>query len=170
MVLTLQEKIEILTLTRNFSYNQTAEVFNQSHPHRPQPINKQTVARVVKYIRTRGSLERKKRTIPVEHQLDLTNQVHEIFDEDPHLSTRNAGRRLGVSHVTVWRVLKQFKFHPYKMSKHQKLHPDDPPKRKEFCQFLLDHTQANPGFHQSILWTDEKLFFTNGCFNRQNYR
>lgn len=170
MALTIVEKVEILTLTRSFSYRRTAEVFNESHPNRLQPINKQTVARIVRHLRLRGSLHRKKRTIPEENMLDLKNRVFAAFNRNPHASCRRVGIQLGVPHVTVWRLLKKMKFRPYKMSKHQKLHPDDPPKRASFCRWLLRRIRNDPEFSSQILWTDEKSFATNGCFNRQNFR
>lgn len=170
MALTIEEKVEIITLTRRFSYKKTAEVFNQSHPNRHDPINKQTVARVVRYLRLRGSLHRKKRTIPEEKSLELNARVSEAFNRNPHASTRRIGIQLGVGHVTVWRSLKKMKFRPYKMSKHQKLYADDPPKRTSFCRSLLNRTENNEDFINQILWTDEKPFSMNGCFNRQNFR
>lgn len=169
MVLTIEEKIEIIALTRNFSYQRTAQVFNESHSDR-QPINKQTVARVVKYLRLRGTLHRKKRTIPEQNSQDIKDRVFEAFNNNPHASTRRIGIQLGISHCTVWRLLKKMKFRPYKMSKHQKLHADDPPKRATFCEHLLAFIESDPGFIKQILWTDEKQFCTNGCFNRQNFR
>lgn len=168
MVLTIEEKIEIIGLTRNFSYRRTAQVFNDSHPNRP--ITKQTVARVVNYLRLRGSLHRKKRTIPEQNSEDIKERVFEAFNNNPHASTRRIGIQLGISHVTVWRLLKKMKFRPYKMSKHQKLHEDDPPKRATFCRNLLARIERDPAFSKKILWTDEKRFCTNGCFNRQNFR
>lgn len=169
MVLTIEEKIEIIGLTRNFSYERTAQLFNQSHLNR-QPINKQTVARVVRYLRLRGSLHRKKRTIPEQHFQRIKDRVFVAFNNNPHASTRRIGIQLGISHVTVWRLLKKMKFRAYKMSKHQKLHADDPPKRTTFCRNLLAHIESDPAFSKHILWTDEKQFCTNGCFNRQNFR
>lgn len=170
MVLTIAKKVEIITLTRSFSYRRTAEVFNESHLNRLQPINKQTVARIVRHFRLRGSLHRKKRTIPEQNGLDLQDRVLEAFNRNQHASTRRVGIQLGVPHVTVWRLLKKMKFRPYKMSKHQKLYPDDPPKRAAFCRWLLNRIRRDRAFSNRILWTDEKSFATNGCFNRQNFR
>lgn len=62
------------------------------------------------------------------------------------------------------------KYHPYKMRKAQKLHPGDPEKRKTFCELLTALMQQNQRFYRDVLWTDEKPFQVNGCFNRQIYR
>lgn len=172
MPLTIAEKVEIINLARRFSYQQAANEFNRLHQNRP-PIYKQTVERIFKCVRMRGSLQRKKRSVTIQHaeeQENLKENVIQLFTGHPHLSTRRAAFRLGVSHVSVWKILKKLKFKPYKMAKHQKLHPDDPPKRKEFCEELLRLFEANPNFGNTILWTDEKMFEMNGCFNRQNFR
>lgn len=86
MVLTIQEKVEIITLTRSFSYQKTAEVFNRSHINRPNPINKQTVARIVKHLRLRGSLHRKRRTVSDQNSLALQGRVEDEFNRNPHAS------------------------------------------------------------------------------------
>lgn len=173
MALTIDEKIEIVHLSRGLSYQKTAEKFNRLHPGRP-PIYKQTIGRIFRNLRMHGNLQPKRtRTLSNQRAIEkasLIEEVVELFENDPHMSTRRAGFRLGTSHISVWKILRELKFKPYKMSKHQKLHPDDPPKRKAFCEQLLQIIEANPGFRNTILWTDEKPFAMNGCFNRQNFR
>lgn len=173
MALTIEEKLEILQLSRKFSYQKTAEEFNRLHPNRPQPIFKQTVGRIFRMLNTNGGFHRKKRSVSVQHTIeheDLKDQVVQLFRENPHMSTRNAGIRMGVPHTSIWNILKELKFRPYKMAVHQKLKPSDAPNRKEFCEELLRMICENPRFPETILWTDEKMFAMNGCFNRQNFR
>lgn len=173
MPLTIEEKIEIIHLSRKRSFQQTAEEFNRLHPNRLQRITKQTVGRIFSYLRSNGNLYRKKRSSSIQRtveQAELKDKVVQLFNNDPNLSTRKAAVRLGVGHVHVWNILKDLKFKPYKMSKHQKLQTEDPPKRKEFCELLLETIEMNPEFLKTILWTDEKIFELNGCFNRQNFR
>lgn len=172
MPLTISEKVEIIHLARRLSYQEAANQFNRLHPNR-RPIFRQTVGQIFKCLRTHGSLERKKRSPSIQHaarQENLKEDVIQMFTDHPHMSTRRAAFRLGVSHASVWKILKELKFKPYKMAKHQKLQPDDPPKRKQFCQALLRLNRLNPNFRNTILWTDEKTFEMNGCFNRQNFR
>lgn len=172
MPLTNADKVEIIHLARRFSYQGVADQFNRLHPNRA-PIFRQTVGRIFQNLRVNGSLERKKRSVNIQHaerQRNLKEDVVQLFTDNPHMSTRRAAFRLGVKHVLVWKILKELKFKPYKMAKHQKLQPDDPPKRKQFCQALLRLNRLNPNFRNTILWTDEKTFAMNGCFNRQNFR
>lgn len=173
MPLTTNEKIQIVNLSRQMSYQQTADFFNRTHPNRQPLITKQTVWNIFRELARKGGFQRKKRCESIEsinEHDDLKAQVFQLFTDNPHMSTRRAGIRLGVAHMTVWNILKEFKFKPYKMAKHQKLQPDDPPKRKEFCIQLKRMFDADQEFAATILWTDEKMFEMNGCFNRQNFR
>lgn len=173
VLLTLVEKIEIVNLARNRTYQEAAEIFNHHHPNRARPLHKVTVARLFKKFRESGDLNRKKRTKSI-YTINATNafknEVAQRFNNNPHSTTRNVARQMGTSQWKVWSTLKEMDFFPYKKAKHQKLKPDDPPRRKFFCDEMLHIIQRNPDFQQKILWTDEKPFHMNGCFNRQNRR
>lgn len=173
MPLTVEEKAEIVSLARNRSYRQTAEAFNQMHPNRQRPLNFRTVYTIFRQLKDRGTLQRKKRTSSmrtIAEKQRFKRAVWQCFTDNQHMTTRRAAAIFGRSHWTIWSALKEMKFHPYKMSKHQKLEPGDPPKRKAFCEQLLANFDADPEFQRRILWTDEKPFPVNGCFNRQNLR
>lgn len=172
-MLTVQEKIEIMEISRNRSGRETALEFNLRHPNRPIPLNFRTVYKIQKHFQTHGTVQRKKRTSSVLNQniaFDLKREIVEHFDEHPHDSTRQVGRIFGISHMTVWKALKESKLWPYKMSVHQKLLAGDQEKRKEFCENLLNIFQRDPNFYKQILWTDEKPFRISDTFNRQNKR
>lgn len=173
MGFTVEEKTEMVDLVRSHNYRRAAEIFNNRHPDRGTPITRRTVSFVYNSLLTRGTLERKKRASSDEtilRKLQLQEEVIERFVENPHLSTRIAGAQIGTSHMSVWRVLKDLKFRPFKMAVHQKLHAGDQEKRVAFCKQLLDIFRTNPNFRETILWTDEKPFRVNDCFNRQNLR
>lgn len=148
MVLSIPEKLEIIELARRNSYRQTAIIFNQLHPDRYAPLHFTTIAKLFQNLRSRGSLERKKRTVSPRMAVEINNFREEVLvriNENPHLSTRRVAAQLGKSHTSVWKVLKYEKFKSYKMSKHQKLHADDPPKRKKFgriCWKFFDKIQV----------------------------
>lgn len=173
MLLTLEEKFQIVSLARRFSYRRTAEIFNELHPDRFPRLNFRTVYLIFKKLRISGTLARKKWTLSAQKFLlkdQLDQEIWEFFIANPNMSTRRAAVQLGKSHVTIWSALKRMKFWPYKKSKHQKLKPGDPALRMKFCQDLLLIFHLDPGFQKRILWTDEKLFPLNGWFNRQNFR
>lgn len=173
MLLTLDEKNEIVSLARRYSYRRTAEIFNQLHPDRLPPLNFRTVHQLFKKLRDLGTLQRRKKTPSAQSIIakqEFERQVFEFFTANPHMSTRRAAVQLGKSHSTIWFILRKIKFWAYKKSKHQKLHEGDPALRLKFCQDLLRLFHRDPTIQQRILWTDEKLFPVNGWFNRQNFR
>lgn len=173
-MLTVQEKIEILEISRNRTNAETARVFNIRHPNRPKPLHVRTISKIKNHFHVYGTVHRKKRTTSLESQNNYNRikaEVADFFEEHPHESTRRAGDRLGIPHTTVWKILKKdLKFWPYKMRVHQKLHEGDEIKRKEFCQHLLNRFNQDPDFYKCILWSDEKPFRVSDTFNRQNMR
>lgn len=108
---------------------------------------------VPRHAQARGSVG-----LPVALQEDIL----EYFQREPRASTREAGRRFGVHHTTVWRLLKRELQHPFHYRKAQDIHPGDNAVRITFCRWLLEHQDAN------ILWTDECLFTRVGVYNVHN--
>lgn len=72
--------------------------------------------------------------------------------------------------MTVHNLLTAEKWHPYKIQLVQELNEDDPDRRMEFCQTLMDRSNQNPLFVENILFSDESTFKLNGEVNRQNCR
>lgn len=101
--------------------------------------------------------------------LNAEEQVLQLVAEDPSRSTRSIGRQLRVSNRVVWRTLNEDLQHPYHFQRVQALNPDDPERRIEFCQWILQQNEANPNFVDEILFTDECTFTRNGIFNFHNY-
>lgn len=173
-MLTVAEKIEILEISATRSVRDTAKLFNNRYPLRLFPLSYRTVGKIREDFSERGDLHRKKRTTSAETEIVAANlraEVCDHFRENPHESIRRSAAALGSSPSTVWKILrKDAKFHPYKMAVHQRLHDGDAARRKAFCIQMLDRINADPDFHKTILWTDEKLFRVHDSFNRQNMR
>lgn len=72
-----------------------------------------------------------------------------------------------MSQTSVWREFKQSGLKCYKIHISQKLHPGDPERRSEFCNWLLNRDDS-PNFVKNIIWTDESTFSNCGMFNRNN--
>ena len=89
---------------------------------------------------------------------------------DPHSSIRKTAQQVGISPSSVAKILKLHKFHPYKIQVLQKLNEDDPDRRMEFCQRMMDRANENEYFIRSICFSDEATFFINGEVNRHNMR
>ena len=84
---------------------------------------------------------------------------------NPHDSTRRISRDSGISNGTVWKILKDNKFHPYHIHLHQDLGGNDFQNRVNFCNWYVNTTHE---FQDRILWTDEATFKSNGQLNIHN--
>lgn len=100
--------------------------------------------------------------------VDNEEQILDVVDEEPTLSTRQIARTMDLSHMSVHRVIKDEKLKPFHFTLVQKLEPEDYPRRVEFCQWLLRQNEADENFLSKIVWTDESLFTREGVFNRHN--
>ncbi|KAE8740147.1 hypothetical protein FOCC_FOCC014345, partial [Frankliniella occidentalis] len=111
--------------------------------------------------------ERYRRIPPVENAVLLRVTLN------AHTSTRTAAADVGVSHMTVNRILRGHGLHPFKIGHHQALKPGDPPRRYAMCEWFLDRIEnvENPGddpFLASVLFSDECTFRSDGGVNRHN--
>ncbi|CAH1989100.1 unnamed protein product [Acanthoscelides obtectus] len=73
------------------------------------------------------------------------------------------------SYGTVQRILKKYKFIPYKYRPVQTLLAGDPERRLVFCHWYLSFCRQNVNNFRYLLWTDESNFSNSGMFNRKNH-
>jgi len=85
-------------------------------------------------------------------------QVLEKLTSSPRKSVRRASGEIGVPHLTMQKVLKAEKFHPYKLQILHKLYKDDSDRRLEMAEWF------------QVLFSDEANFYVSGEVNRQNCR
>ncbi|CAF3180109.1 unnamed protein product, partial [Rotaria sp. Silwood2] len=79
-----------------------------------------------------------------------------------------AAHDLDISRSSIRRIMKELNFKPYKPRLLQALNEDDPDRRLEFSQWVLDSIRGNPIILDRILWTDAAIFQTNVRVNRHN--
>lgn len=77
---------------------------------------------------------------------------------------------MGISKTNTQKILKKYKYHPYKFKIVQHLHPGDAERRVIFCQWYLGQIRANESFGRLVIWSDECYFSSAGIFNRHNTR
>ncbi len=120
---------------------------------------------------TTGSVQnvtrKRRRTSRTEE--DIT-QVERHFEEDPHASTRRAALALNMSKTTIHRILKNLKWHPYKVQVVQKLFDEDKANRLEFARDELARIEADPMHLTLMCFSDEAHFHLDGGVNRHNHR
>ena len=101
--------------------------------------------------------------------MELVSQAFRLNPSQP--SPRRAARELGISRSTLQRRMKDLGLKPYKPKLLlQAFNEDDPDRRLEFCEWILDSTEKDQKtLLDRILWTDEATFqTTNGRVNRHN--
>lgn len=172
MKLSVQQKIEILMMVgygdRSRTQMEVCDLFNDKYPERP--ITQSTVSKVEKKFRETGTVESARKSGRPSVNFDRKVDVLLAFEEDPHTSVRKISRDLDVSKTTVHKFLKLEKWHPFKIKLVQELNDDDPDRRIEFCEAIMDNYQRDPLFVSNIIFSDEATFTLNGEVNRQNCR
>jgi hypothetical protein len=121
---------------------------------------------------TRGDIHRNKRTNIKWVRTDAAvNEVITRIRNDGHRSARSIAREDALPSLrSVLRILKEAKFHAYKMQLHQELKTIHSAKRREFCHAQLQLIATDPHFIHRILFSDEAHFSLHGSVNHQNFR
>lgn len=93
------------------------------------------------------------------------------FVQDPHLSTRNAARRENMpSRSSIRRILKEAKFHPYRLQLCHQLCASDHQRRLAHANAQLALMENDPSFLGRLMFSDEAHFHVHGLVNRQDFR
>lgn len=94
----------------------------------------------------------------------------ELASQNPyhHSSTRQIGARLGIGHVTCWRILRNSGFHYYVPRKVHEIKRGDPILRQNYARQFLERIGFAPHWLDTILWSDEAHFTLHGQVNRHN--
>jgi len=72
--------------------------------------------------------------------------------ENPHISTRRTAQEHQIDQKSVCKILKQNKFHPYKIHLVQELNEDDFNRRLKFCELMMEKIDAEPDFVYNIVF------------------
>lgn len=103
-----------------------------------------------------------------QHQPKHEEAVLHEFDLDLRTSSRVVARRLGINQSLVNRITQENGLKPYHLKPVQQLHPGDEERRSAFCQELARRYEADAGFIERILWTDELCFTKTGIRSFHN--
>jgi len=170
MVLTLQERVEIVFMygENARSARATARQFNERHPG--MNVSHNTVIKLVSKFSETGSVaNRKGRENRVVDELAQT-EVLGLLSIDPQTSIRKVAAETGLSYSSVRKVTKIHKWHPYKVKILHELHEDDFDRRIQFCEEIIALCEGNDSQLGNICFSDECTFFLNGFVNTQNCR
>lgn len=152
----------------NGNTREAQRLYRATFPNRRCPA-KSTFSEVHRRARETGCLTPPKLRIrdPPVRTVDLEEQVLQIVENDAGTSTRKIAAELGVSHVTVWKVLREQQLKPYHAQRVQALTETDYQPRLQFCHWFLERC-ITPNFHSTVLFTDEAKFSRDAILNYHN--
>jgi len=96
--------------------------------------------------------------------INTRENILEMVQRSPHLSTRRMASRIGLSRMQVWRTLHEEDLYPYHDQRVQHLEPRDHAQRMDLCRWITAH----PELLSAILFTDEASFTRDGINNSRN--
>ena len=96
--------------------------------------------------------------------INTRENILEMVQRSPRLSTRGMASRIGVSRMQVWRTLHEEDLYPHYDQRVQHLEPGDHAQRMDLCRCITAH----PELLSVILFTDEVSFTRDGINNSRN--
>lgn len=168
-----KQRIEILMMIgygeRSRTQAEVCEVFNNKYPEQ-EPITRSTVSKIENKFLQFGHVKDRPRTGRPQVEEDVQLNILLTTQQNPHTTTRELAANHNICQKSVVNVFKKYKWHPYKIVLVQELNEDDPDRRLQFCETMMNRCNANPEFVNRIIFSDEATFFINGIVNRQNCR
>ena len=96
--------------------------------------------------------------------INTRENILEMVQRSPRLSTRRMASRIRVSRMQVWRTLREEDFYLYHDQTVQHLERGDHAQRMDLCHWI----QVHPELLGVILFTDEASFTRDGVNNSRN--
>jgi len=100
----------------------------------------------------------------VVRKINTRENILEMVQRSPRLSTRRMASRIGVSRMQVWRTLHEEDLYPYHDQRVQHLELDDHAQRMDLCHWITPHTEIL----SVIFFTCEASFTRGGINNSRN--
>lgn len=169
MVFSLEERVQIVLLFgQTGTYSGATDAFNERHPE--HQITRKAVSNLVqKFHRTGSVVDEPRSGRPSTGELTEAGVLAE-FSVNPQQSARRVAQQHNISRWAVNKVLKNHKFHPYKITLVQELSEDDFDRRIEFCELMTQKLESREISTFEIVFSDEASFQLNGHVNRHNCR
>lgn len=170
------ERISLLIMRgwgdRQRSYTEVTNLFNRTFRNGGTPLSKSTVSKTINRYHTTGSVQDLPKTGRPRTATNEESSLNVLlsFVENPHESTRHAAQQHGIDQKSVLKILKNNRFHAFKVKLVQELNEDDPDRRNEFSEIMMERITLDPQFLRNIVFSDEATFQLNGNVNRHNCR
>lgn len=158
-------KIEILMMIgfgdRMRTQNEVVALFRANHPDLP-PLSQSTVSKIETHFRNHGHVRNTPRIKQPSVSEDTKLDVLLTYQESPITPARQVAREYNLCHKTVLKILKSTGKRAFKMKPVQELLEDDPDRRIEFCETIMNSVENGQILLDWILFSDEATFTING--------
>ena len=139
--------------------------YQRRFPDRTIP-SRSVFTRIHQTLRDTGSLP----SVSLQSEREVVRTINtrenilQMVQRSPRLSSRRMASRIGVSRMQVWRILHEEDFYPYHDQRVQHLEPGDYIQRMDLCHWVTTH----PELLNLIFFTDETSFTRDGINNLRN--
>jgi len=96
--------------------------------------------------------------------INIQENILQMVQRSPRLSTHRMASRISVSRMQVWRTLHEEDLYPYHDQRVQHLEPGDRAQRMDLCHWI----KAHPKLLSVILFSDKASFTRDGVNNLRN--
>ncbi|OXU18455.1 hypothetical protein TSAR_006227, partial [Trichomalopsis sarcophagae] len=148
------------------NYNAAARLYSERFPDRRHPTNVTIHSLTVRDRRGRLAHQRRRRKYNEDDVRVVT--ILAVIDLDPHVSSRQVEREVGIPRRTFLRILNRLRYHAYHITLVQELRISHMQMRIVFCRWALQTIENDPKFFYYVLFSDEAKFYSDGQLNRHN--
>jgi len=143
-------------------YVDAAALYAERYPNRRHPSNV-TIRDLTRRARD-GQLRRERRHHEYGENDNRVVTILALIHLNPHYSSRQIVRELGIPKSTVLRILHAQRYHAYHISLTQELTLRQFAERFQFCHWAVQ----NPELFTFVMFSDEATFKNTGELNRHN--
>lgn len=123
-----------------------------------------------KFLETGSVLDAKRNREKSSTSAVKQNAVLQHFSTTPISSLRKCATSVGISHMSVQRIMKEERWHPYKIQTKQLLYDEDKAFRVAYAENQLRSIAESPGYLDRLFFSDESHFSLYGTVHRHNMR
>lgn len=143
--------------------------------HHQKKVARSTIIKIFKKWNDRSAIRNlnkgnsgRKKTVRSDENIESVKQA---VSGEPTMSVRKLAFGLDLKMTSVRTILsKDLKFIPYKLQSFQKLHPEDPPRRLNFCKRIKEMSSNGEIDIENVIFSDECHIYLHGMMNKQNFR
>jgi len=150
----------------NNNFCTAARRYAERFPIRRHPSNHRTIRRVTE--RARGVLLANAGATNTKMMLTLCMTILAAIYFDPHISSRQIEKEIGIPRRTTLRILNVLRYHAYHITLVQELRPHHIRMHIKFYEWALRTIANDLNFFRFVLISDEAKFYSDGQLNRHH--